>query len=190
MASLLVLHGVKDITNELDFQRRSAEPFARGGFGSIYRGKLQDGRLVAIKYIYLRDCEELELKGKRCKHAAHKLYTWSKCDHPGILKALGFAIFKEFIVLVSPLMQNGPLTNHLVRENLCNRLKFCIDLTETVEYLHRNGIFHGDIKADNILVSDNKEVQLADFGSATLTEYHTLLFTWTSPQFACSIRFT
>ncbi|CUA71653.1 hypothetical protein RSOLAG22IIIB_04698 [Rhizoctonia solani] len=87
-------------------------------------------------------------------------------------------------------MQNGSLFDHLVRKDSCNKFKFCIDLVETVEYLHGKGIIHGDIKGDNILISDNREVQLTDFGSATLTEYHTLLFTWTSPQFACSVRFT
>ncbi|CAE7182933.1 unnamed protein product [Rhizoctonia solani] len=150
IASLLVLHGVKDITNELNFQRQSAEPFARGGFGSIYQGELRDGRSVAIKYIRSRDCEELELRGGRCKYAAHELYTWSKCDHPGVLKALGFALVEEFIVLVSPWMQNGPLADHLMRESLGDRLRFCIDLAETVEYLHRKGIVHGDIKAVSV----------------------------------------
>ncbi|CAE6463876.1 unnamed protein product [Rhizoctonia solani] len=87
-------------------------------------------------------------------------------------------------------MDNGSLSKQLGLKSLHNRLKFCIELAGTVEYLHTMGIVHGDIKADNILISNSFEVQLADFGNATLVEYRTLLFTQTSPQFACSPRFT
>ncbi|CAE6511955.1 unnamed protein product [Rhizoctonia solani] len=190
MANILVQHGVSNITDQLDLKRRCSQPFANGGFGSIYQGELQDGRLVAIKHIDLRSRGELGPGGKRCKHAAHEMYTWSKCEHRGVLKAHGFALSEEEILLVSPLMQNGSLTNHLMCSNTGDRLRFCIDLVSAVEYLHAQGIVHGDIKADNVLVSDSREVQLVDFGNATLVQYLSLLFTRTSPQFACSIRFT
>ncbi|KAH7334682.1 kinase-like domain-containing protein [Rhizoctonia solani] len=124
IASLLVQHGIKDITNELDLGRCSSKPFAYGGFGSIYRGELRDGTSVVIKRVGMR--ENLELRG-----------------------------------------------GHY--------------LAGTVEYLHDKGIVHGDIKGDNILVSDSGDLQLVDFGNATLVNYLTLCFTRTSPELGCSI---
>ncbi|CAE6538231.1 unnamed protein product [Rhizoctonia solani] len=190
IAGLLAQHGVKDMTNELDFMHRGLRPFASGGFGSIYQGKLRSGQMVAIKYIdVLGNLEDLELGGKRCKHAAHELYTWLKCDHPGVLKALGFGLFEGFILLVSPLLQNGCLTRQLVSSKPCAKLRFCLEITNTVEYLHGEGIVHGDIKTDNVLVSDAGHAQLVDFGNATLANYLTLCFTRTSSVLALSLRF-
>ncbi|CAE6533744.1 unnamed protein product [Rhizoctonia solani] len=144
IADILVRHGVKNMSKQLNFNRASFLPFASGGFGSIHQGELQDGRLVALKFINtLGSFDDLELGGKRRKHAAHEVYTWSKCDHPGVLKALGFALLDGFIVLISPLVQNGPLTKHLKPKSSYNRLKYAL------EYLHGKGIVHGDIKAVN-----------------------------------------
>ncbi|KAH7334695.1 kinase-like protein [Rhizoctonia solani] len=86
-------------------------------------------------------------------------------------------------------MQNGSLTQHLKRNNSRGRLQFCIDLAGTVQYLHRNGIVHGDIKTDNVILSNSGDVQLVDFGSATLINYLTLHFTRTSSQLAWTVRF-
>ncbi|KAH7334684.1 kinase-like domain-containing protein [Rhizoctonia solani] len=86
-------------------------------------------------------------------------------------------------------MRNGSLIDYLAHESSCNRMKLCIELAEIVEYLHGKGIVHGDIKADNVLVSDSRDARLADFGSATLDEYRTLLFTSTLTELPCSIRF-
>ncbi|CAE6511962.1 unnamed protein product [Rhizoctonia solani] len=190
IASLLVEHGCKDITAEVDFKHCAQIPFAQGGFGLIHRGVLRNGQLVAIKCIeMLGYWGSWRPGGKHWKHAAHELYAWSKCDHPGVLKALGFALFEGFILLVSPWMQNGSLTGYLVQSKPCARLKFCLEIASTVEYLHSNGVVHGDIKADNILVSDAGHTQLVDFGSATLASYLTLCFTRTSHVLALSLRF-
>ncbi|KDN47940.1 hypothetical protein RSAG8_03360, partial [Rhizoctonia solani AG-8 WAC10335] len=152
---------------------------------------LKNGQLVAIKCIEMlgHSWGAWRTDGKHWKHAAHELYAWSKCDHPGVLKALGFALFEGFILLVSPWMQSGSLSDHLMRSKTCARLQFCLEIASTVEYLHGKGIVHGDLKADNILVSDAGHAQLVDFGSATLANYLTLCFTRTSRVLALSLRF-
>ncbi|KDN47928.1 hypothetical protein RSAG8_03348, partial [Rhizoctonia solani AG-8 WAC10335] len=189
IAKLLVQHGVKDITDQVDLQRMSCQPFASGGFGSVYRSQLRDGSLVAIKRLVIRNWDDSECIGKCRKHAAHELYTWSKCNHPGVLEVLGFALSEGSILLISPWMQNGSLTTHLMSYSTCDRLQFCIDLASTVEYLHGEGIVHGDIKGDNVILSETGGIRLGDFGSATLASYLTLCFTRTSSQLPFTFRF-
>ncbi|CAE6511969.1 unnamed protein product [Rhizoctonia solani] len=169
IASLLVQHGVTDITDKFDFERSDSKPLEGGGFSSVYQGKLQNGDLVAIKRI---DKQRVPgLGDKHCKHAAHEIYTWSKCDYPGVLKVLGFVLSEGYILLISPWIKNGSLSSHLMHNRPCDKLGICIDLAGTLEYLHKKGIVHGDIKADNVLVSDLGDVQLGDFGNATLIDF-------------------
>ncbi|KAL5638298.1 hypothetical protein ACGC1H_005099 [Rhizoctonia solani] len=189
IAELLARHRVKDLTNQVDFHHdfRSYES-ARGGSGSLYRGQLRDGRLVALKSLHMPSWEELESTGKCCKYAAEELYIQSKCTHPGVLEALGFALHNGEILLVFPWMPRGALTTHLKNCSARDKLQFCIDLASAVEYLHSQGIVHGDIKGENIILSETG-IQLADFGSATLASYLTLDFTRTSSRFSCTMRF-
>ncbi|CAE6441975.1 unnamed protein product [Rhizoctonia solani] len=86
-------------------------------------------------------------------------------------------------------MQSGSLTRYLERNCVYDRLQLCIDLATTVAYLHEKGIVHGDIKTDNIVVSDDGGILLVDFGSAALVNYFTLRFTRTSPHLSWSVRF-
>ncbi|KAF8756462.1 kinase-like protein [Rhizoctonia solani] len=132
------------------------------------------------------------------QHAAHELYAWSKCDHPGVMKAIGFVLYKDAILLVSPWAQNGSLARCLGNGSACDKLRShmpygcyqCIELASSLEYLHGIGIVHGDVKAENIVVSDSGSTQLVDFGSATFIHGFTLCFTRTSRSLPFSIRFT
>ncbi|KAG8692891.1 hypothetical protein FRC11_003298, partial [Ceratobasidium sp. 423] len=100
---------------------------------------------------------------------------------------LGFVHFQGQIALVTPWIKDGPLSQHILRGSL-PPLQTCIQLAMAIEYLHAKGIVHGDIKPDNVLVTDQEQVQLADFGSAISTLATTLNFTRTS-SFNFTIRF-
>ncbi|CAE7116449.1 unnamed protein product [Rhizoctonia solani] len=119
---------------------------------------------------------------------------------------LGFAHFRGQIALISPWMDAGSLKQHTLDGSLVLPLQTCIQLAIAVEYLHTNGTVHGDIKPvtssplaptfvvaearsqDNVLLTDQGHVQLADFGSAISTLATTLNFTQTS-SFHFTTRF-
>ncbi|EUC63326.1 tyrosine kinase domain protein [Rhizoctonia solani AG-3 Rhs1AP] len=182
-------HGCNNITANIDLQNCNIYPSARGGFGAVYRGALRDGRPIAIKCIESfnpQGTDDPEY-GKNLKRAAREIYTWSRCDHQGVLPMLGFAHFRGQIALITPWRQAGSLKQNISRSSLLS-LQTCIQLAAAIEYLHTNGIVHGDIKPDNALVTDQGQVQLADFGSAMLTVATALSFTRTN-SFNFTTRF-
>ncbi|KAB5588077.1 Tyrosine kinase catalytic domain containing protein [Ceratobasidium theobromae] len=178
----LVQHGCKDITSELQLGCCTQHPCVQGGgFSRIHQGTLHNGKKVTIKCIEVSGhWGEWKLKQKSLKHAAHEIYAWSKCDHSGILKMLGFARFANHILLISEWMEAGSLTQFIARDPTCRQLELCIEVAAALEYLHAKGIAHGDVKPDNVVMSDDAHAQLTDFGSAMLTNYSTLYFTNTS----------
>lgn len=138
----LTNHGCEDITSNLDPHDCTLHPVARGGYGAVYLGRLLDGRPVAIKCIdALSNLDGSEDANKNTKvipfvhppssvftnqycqkRAARELYTWSKCDHPGVLKLFGFARFRGQVALISPWMTHGSLSIYITRQPLVNRL--------------------------------------------------------------------
>ncbi|CAE6449607.1 unnamed protein product [Rhizoctonia solani] len=190
IAACLAQYGCNDITVSLKLQCCQALPFARGGLGAVYLGALKDGQPVAIKCVESFSGHEVNVSehGKCLKRAAREIYTWSHCSHRGVLPMLGFARFRGQIALVTPWMKAGSLNQRILRGLLFSPLQTCIQLTTAVEHLHTNGIVHGDIKPDNVLVTDQGQVQLADFGSAISTLATALNFTQTN-SFNFTTRF-
>ncbi|CAE6375658.1 unnamed protein product [Rhizoctonia solani] len=176
----LVRHNCKDITLELDLPLCSTSSFSQGGFSAIYKGYLRSGKAVAIKCIEVSgDWGSWNPKEKSLKHTAHEIYVWSQCDHPSVLRMLGFVSFGGHLLLISPWMKNGSLKDFVARNPQSNRIRLCVELATVLAYLHARGIVHGDIKAENVLVSDDGHAQLGDFGSAILSRYSSVHFTAT-----------
>ncbi|TFK28396.1 kinase-like protein [Coprinopsis marcescibilis] len=74
------------------------------------------------------------------------------------------------ICMVSPLMENGNVSGYLKRHSSSNRILLLADIVSGIQYLHENGIIHGDLKAVNILVTQSGHACLADFGLSKVTE--------------------
>ncbi|KDN49022.1 hypothetical protein RSAG8_02375, partial [Rhizoctonia solani AG-8 WAC10335] len=146
VATCLLQHGCKDLTDNLDLHQCDQLPCARGGLGAIYRGTLEDGRPVAIKCIEPLHNHGISEHGKNLKRVAREIYAWSHCNHQGVLPLLGFVHFQGRIALVTPWMRAGSLKQHIMRGLLPTPLQTCIQLAAAIEYLHATGIVHGDIK--------------------------------------------
>ncbi|CAE6440277.1 unnamed protein product, partial [Rhizoctonia solani] len=109
IAACLIQHGCNDITGSLELHCCHTLPLARGGLGAVYLGALKDGRPVAIKCVELFNGHDINVSehGKCLKRAAREIYTWSHCNHRGVLPMLGFAHFRGQIALVTPWMKAG-----------------------------------------------------------------------------------
>ncbi|KAG9039664.1 hypothetical protein FS837_000949 [Tulasnella sp. UAMH 9824] len=127
-----------------------------------------------------------------------QLRIWVRLRHEGILQLIGFHIDHLYneAWLISPWQPNGNLLAYISKHELqfVDRLRLCVQVGEAVKYLHENEppIFHGDLKASNILITESRTAMLAGFGLAeAMDEFESGLTTsgglrgsirWTSPE--------
>ncbi|KAL1372588.1 hypothetical protein HN51_002705 [Arachis hypogaea] len=136
----------------------------QGGYGEVYKGQLADGTFVAIKRLTRGDQEEMTAD------FLSELGIIVHVDHPNIAKLIGYGV-EGGMHLVLQLSPHGSLASILYgpREKLNwnMRYKIALGTAEGLHYLHaqcQRRIIHRDIKAANILLSEDFEPQIADFG--------------------------
>ncbi|KAG6894736.1 hypothetical protein C0992_004913 [Termitomyces sp. T32_za158] len=72
--------------------------------------------------------------------------------------------------LVSPLVPNGDVNDYLMERPKANRSHLIYGVAAGMEYLHRNGVAHGDLKCANVLVAEPEQALLTDFGFSYVTD--------------------
>lgn len=92
-----------------------------------------------------------------------ELHIATKLIHPSLLQQLGTTIIDNKFSVILPYMAKGALSN-FIDFSPYQIVKISIDLSQAISFLHKNDIVHGDIKPDNILVTETEEIKLADFG--------------------------
>ena len=112
---------------------------------------------------------------------------WSKCNHPNVLGLIGVGQHRDQLAMISPWMGFGNVRRLLDVEPNTDRYGLCMQIADGVAYLHSVGVVHGDLKGDNVLISDDFIPKLTDFGNATLRHY-TLQFSTTTSRAATSLN--
>ncbi|KAJ7538529.1 hypothetical protein O6H91_11G053000 [Diphasiastrum complanatum] len=141
-----------------------------GGFGTVYKGKLGDGKLVAIK----RGKKEA-LQPHAFKEFQNEVTMLSNIDHLNLVKLIGYLEDDQEHILIVEYVSNGNLREHLdgihgVTLDLATRLDIAIDVAHALTYLHlyaEKPIIHRDVKSSNILVTKKFRAKVADFGFST-----------------------
>ncbi|XP_019160153.1 PREDICTED: LEAF RUST 10 DISEASE-RESISTANCE LOCUS RECEPTOR-LIKE PROTEIN KINASE-like 2.8 isoform X1 [Ipomoea nil] len=147
------------------------DELGQGGFGSVYKGKLRNGSLVAVKVL-----KELRASGE---DFINEVASISRTSHVNIVTLIGFCIEGRKRALVYEFMPNGslekfiyntdPLTGRQLGWNML--YKISIGIARGLEYLHRGcntRILHLDIKPHNILLDEDFSPKISDFGLAKL----------------------
>jgi serine/threonine-protein kinase len=149
----------------------------RGGMGAVYRGRhVALDKTVAIKVLppeYLAQPTALERFQREARAAA-------KLEHPNVVQVLNVGNEQGYNFIVMQFVE-GQSLGRLVSERKAlpwqEALRFVRDAARALEAAHRVGIVHRDIKPDNILVSADGAVKVADFGLARTVDSNLTLST-------------
>ncbi|RID48670.1 hypothetical protein BRARA_I05171 [Brassica rapa] len=140
----------------------------QGGFGPVYKGRLPEGKEIAVKRLS-------RASGQGLEELMNEVVVISKLQHRNLVKLLGCCIEGEERLLVYEYMPKKSLDAYLfdpLKQNILDwRTRFNImeGICRGLLYLHRDSrlkIIHRDLKASNILLDDNLNPKISDFGLA------------------------
>ncbi|XP_011099296.1 proline-rich receptor-like protein kinase PERK8 [Sesamum indicum] len=172
-----------------------------GGFGCVYKGVLVDGREVAVKQL-----KDGGGQGEREFRAEVEII--SRIHHRHLVSLVGYCISEKQRLLVYDYVPNNTLHYHLHGEaktvmDWASRVKVAAGAARGLAYLHEDcqpRIIHRDIKSTNILLDNNFEARVADFGLAKLAlelDLHTHVstrvmgtFGYLAPEYASTGKLT
>ncbi|XP_057490498.1 protein kinase STUNTED-like [Actinidia eriantha] len=140
----------------------------KGGSSKVYRGCLPDGKELAVKI--LKPSEDV------LKEFVLEIEIITAVHHENIISLFGFCFEDGNLHLVYDFLSRGSLEENLHSDEKDahvfgwnERYKVAVGVAEALEYLHNSStkpIIHRDVKSSNILLSDDFEPQLSDFGLA------------------------
>ncbi|KAH6791347.1 Leucine-rich receptor-like protein kinase family protein [Perilla frutescens var. frutescens] len=142
-----------------------------GGFGDVYRAELKDGSIVAIKKL-------IHVSGQGDREFTAEMETIGKIKHRNLVPLLGYCKVGEERLLVYEYMKYGSLEDVLhdrkkigIKLNWSARRKIAIGAARGLAFLHHScipHIIHRDMKSSNVLLDENLEARVSDFGMARL----------------------
>ncbi|CAN6714714.1 unnamed protein product [Malus baccata var. baccata] len=148
--------------------RNLKDKLGQGGFGSVFKGLLQDGHLVAVKMLS-------GTKGKG-QDFISEVATIGRIHHVNVVQLIGFCSEGSKRALVYDFMPNGSLDKYIFSEKEKNVIlswdvmhEIALGVARAIEYLHQGcdmQILHFDIKPHNILLDENFAAKISDFGLA------------------------
>ncbi|XP_076902195.1 LEAF RUST 10 DISEASE-RESISTANCE LOCUS RECEPTOR-LIKE PROTEIN KINASE-like 1.2 [Bidens hawaiensis] len=156
---------LQDATEHFD----SSKELGDGGFGTVYYGKLRDGREVAVKRLY-------EHNYKRVQQFMNEVEILTRLRHKNLVSLYGCTSRRSReLLLVYEYIPNGTIADHLHGDRAKDspltwqtRMKIAIETANALVYLHASEIIHRDVKTNNILLDNNYCVKVADFGLSRL----------------------
>uniref|UniRef100_A0A0E0RC51 Protein kinase domain-containing protein n=1 Tax=Oryza rufipogon TaxID=4529 RepID=A0A0E0RC51_ORYRU len=143
-----------------------------GCFGEVYKGITDEKQEVAVKRFNPRDEERSR------DDVVREITSQSSIQHDNLLRLVGCCLETDVPRLVLEFIPNGSLHTVLHRAGrnmhipLLARLDIAVGSAEALAYMHsnigHNSIVHGDVKSANILIGDNMEPKVSDFGASKL----------------------
>ncbi|KAK1291598.1 L-type lectin-domain containing receptor kinase IX.1 [Acorus calamus] len=177
------------------------QELGEGGFGMVYKGFLIDLSMeVAIKR-----CSDLPSHFKTQYETEVKIS--SRLRHRNVIRLIGYSNHKHRPLLVYEVAPNGSLSSHLFDSmkpplSWAQRKKIALGLARALRYLHEECaaqyVVHRDVKSANVLLDENYEVKLADFGLAMVGDHGRDLqetdvwgtMGYVAPEYQCTGRFS
>ncbi|CAN1836645.1 Probable inactive receptor kinase At2g26730 [Linum perenne] len=150
--------------------KASAEGMGKGSIGNTYKAKMMEGKIIVVAK-RLRDLRPLSMEDLR-----KQLLFLGGLRHPNLLTPLAYYVSRDEKLLVSMFVENGSLFDRIHGRRGSNdripfrwsaRLAVARGVARGLAHLHRNttiGIPHGNLKSSNVLLDQNDEPLVADYG--------------------------
>ncbi|GMP56501.1 hypothetical protein CsSME_00020961 [Camellia sinensis var. sinensis] len=150
---------------------RKGELIGCGAFGRVYMGmNLDSGELIAVKQVSIAANNASKEKTQaHIRELEEEVKLLKNLSHPNIVRYLGTAREEESLNILLEFVPGGSISSLLGKfgsfpESVIRM--YTKQLLLGLEYLHKNGIMHRDIKGANILVDNKGCIKLADFGAS------------------------
>ncbi|XP_028053938.1 probable receptor-like protein kinase At5g20050 [Camellia sinensis] len=145
------------------------DEIGKGGFGSVFQGKLNNGTKIAVKHLNGFDHVK--------KSFLAEVETIGSIHHVNLVRLIGFCAEKSNRLLVYEYMSKGSLDTWIFHRHQDlgwqSRKKIIMDIAKGLKYLHeecRQKILHLDIKPQNILLDEDFNAKISDFGLSKLID--------------------
>ncbi|XP_056169869.1 MDIS1-interacting receptor like kinase 2-like [Syzygium oleosum] len=146
-----------------------------GGYGSVYRVRLPNGKVVALKKLHRLEAEDPSFD----KSFRNEVKHLTEVRHKSIIKLHGFCLHRRCMFLVYEYMERGSLFCALrddveaVELDWSKRVDLVWDTAHALSYMHHDcarPIVHRDVSSNNILLNSKMQAFVSDFGTARLLD--------------------